>query len=133
MHTPWEHFQLELKSGNIIELITRNQGIIKIFVYSCVEKYVGEGSSIAVVAGSRAFLVRKVGDRCIVQMPSKQELSLKQECMATVGRVSNEEHSSHHIGSAQRLRWLGFRPRSGLWHRKDGRYVSFSFFLINQD
>nr|CAG4651296.1 EOG090X0COM [Simocephalus serrulatus]SVE94478.1 EOG090X0COM [Simocephalus serrulatus] len=88
----------------------------------CVEKYVGEGSSIAVVAGSRAFLVRKVGDRCIVQMPSKQELSLKQECMATVGRVSNEEHSSHHIGSAQRLRWLGFRPRSGLWHRKDGRH-----------
>ncbi|KAI9558175.1 hypothetical protein GHT06_014928 [Daphnia sinensis] len=88
----------------------------------CVEKYVGEGSSIAVSAGSRAILVRKVGDRCIIQLPSKQELSLKQECMATVGHVGNEDHNTKHIGSAQRLRWLGFRPRSGLWHRKDGRY-----------
>nr|CAG4649652.1 EOG090X0COM [Scapholeberis mucronata]SVE93859.1 EOG090X0COM [Scapholeberis mucronata] len=88
----------------------------------CVEKYAGEGSSIAVTAGSKAILVRKVGNRCIVQLPSKQELSLKEECMATVGQVSNEQHSSQHIGSAQRLRWLGFRPRSGLWHRKDGRH-----------
>lgn len=24
------------------------------------------------------------------------------------------------IGSAQRARWLGKRPRSGLWQRKDG-------------
>ena len=26
------------------------------------------------------------------------------------------------IGSAQRLRWLGYRPRSGLWQRKTGRF-----------
>nr|SVE75999.1 EOG090X0COM [Daphnia hispanica] len=88
----------------------------------CIEKYVGEGSVISVAAGSRAILVRKVGDRCIIQLPSKQEISLKQECMATVGHVGNEEHNTKHIGSAQRLRWLGFRPRSGLWHRKDGRF-----------
>lgn len=88
----------------------------------CVEKYVGEGATIAVAAGSRAILVRKVGDRCILQLPSKHEMSLNQECMAVVGHVSNEEHSSQHIGSAQRLRWLGYRPRSGLWHRKDGRH-----------
>lgn len=96
---------------------------------SCVEKYAGEGSTIAVSAGSRAILVRKVGNRCIIQLPSKQEVSLKQECMATVGHVSNEEHSSQHIGSAQRLRWLGFRPRSGLWHRKDGRYYRYSVVI----
>nr|SVE75366.1 EOG090X0COM [Daphnia dolichocephala] len=88
----------------------------------CIEKYVGEGSTIAVSAGSRAILVRKVGDRCVIQLPSKHEMSLKQECMATVGHVGNEEHNTKHIGSAQRLRWLGFRPRSGLWHRKDGRF-----------
>nr|CAG4643475.1 EOG090X0COM [Ilyocryptus agilis] len=87
----------------------------------CVEKYVGHGATIAVNAGSRATLIRKVADRCIVQLPSKQEVSLKQECMAVVGRVSNEIHSSIHIGGPQRLRWLGYRPRSGLWQRKDGR------------
>lgn len=53
--------------------------------------------------------------------------------MAVVGRVSNEEHSSQHIGSAQRLRWLGFRPRSGLWHRKDGRYLEILLFNILKD
>ncbi|XP_046647119.1 39S ribosomal protein L2, mitochondrial-like [Daphnia pulicaria] len=88
----------------------------------CVEKFVGEGASIALTAGSRALLVRKVGERCILQLPSKQELSLKQECMATVGHLSNEDHNTKHIGSPNRLRWLGFRPRSGLWHRKDGRH-----------
>merc|ERR1712136_80937 len=87
-----------------------------------VEKYPGEGGSIAVSAGSRALITRKVGSRTVVQLPSKHELSLKQECMATVGQVSNVEHSSIPIGSAQRLRWLGYRPRSGWWTRKDGRY-----------
>nr|CAG4648862.1 EOG090X0COM [Polyphemus pediculus] len=88
----------------------------------CVEKFPGEGGSIAVSAGSCATLVRKVADRCVVQLPSKQELSLKQECMATVGQVSNLEHSSIPIGSPQRLRWLGYRPHSGLWQRKGGRF-----------
>ena len=91
-------------------------------IICCVEKYPGEGGSIAVSAGSRATISRKLADRVIVQLPSKHELSLKQECMATVGQVSNIEHSSIPIGSAQRLRWLGYRPRSGLWTRKDGRY-----------
>lgn len=75
-------------------------------------------------AGSRAVVQRKVGDRCIVTLPSKQEMSLPQECMAVVGHVSNEEYSSIPIGSPNRLRWLGYRPRSGLWHRKDGRSVA---------
>ena len=47
--------------------------------------------------------------------------------MATVGHVSNEDHNTKHIGSPNRLRWLGFRPRSGLWHRKDGRYITYEY------
>lgn len=38
------------------------------------------------------------------------------------GRLSNILHGSTPIGSPQRNRWLGNRPRSGLWHRKDGRH-----------
>ena len=37
-----------------------------------------------------------------------------------LGRVSNTGHSSIPIGSAQNLRYLGYRSRSGWWHRKDG-------------
>lgn len=95
------------------------------------ERFPGEGGTIAVNAGGRAVLLRKVGDRCVIQLPSKQEISVKQECMATVGRVSNEDHINIPIGSAQRLRWLGYRPHSGLWHRKDGRY-SILFYLLRK-
>lgn len=38
------------------------------------------------------------------------------------GRLSNVEHGNTPIGSPQRNRWLGNRPRSGLWKRKDGRH-----------
>lgn len=41
-------------------------------------------------------------------------------CIATVGRVSNVDHNKRIIGKAGRNRWLGKRPRSGLWHRKGG-------------
>jgi large subunit ribosomal protein L2 len=40
--------------------------------------------------------------------------------MASVGKVSNEEHGSIPIGSAWRKRWLGIRPRSGLKKKKTG-------------
>lgn len=39
-----------------------------------------------------------------------------------LGRISNVAHSSTPIGSAQRNRWLGNRPRSGLWQRKTGKH-----------
>lgn len=32
------------------------------------------------------------------------------------------EHNKTPIGSAQKMRELGNRPRSGLWKRKDGRH-----------
>lgn len=38
------------------------------------------------------------------------------------GRVSNIDHNKIPIGSAQKNRELGNRPRSGLWQRKDGRH-----------
>lgn len=39
-----------------------------------------------------------------------------------LGRLSNIEHAKTPIGSAQRNRELGNRPRSGLWQRKTGRH-----------
>ncbi|KAL5014194.1 hypothetical protein ScPMuIL_008464 [Solemya velum] len=83
-----------------------------------VELYPGAGGCVSRAAGTCAQLVRKIGDRCIVKMPSKREINLSQECMATVGRVSNVDHNKEQIGSPGRARWLGIRPRSGWWHRK---------------
>lgn len=91
-------------------------------VVHCVEKYPGLGGFLVHAAGTFATITRRVGDRVIIQLPSKQELSLDGTCMATVGRISNVEHGKTPIGSAQRNRELGNRPRSGLWHRKTGKH-----------
>lgn len=90
---------------------------------NCVEKYPGLGGFLVHSAGTFATIVRKApNDRVIIQVPSKKEFSLPQECMCTVGRLSNVEHGNTPIGSAQRNRELGNRPRSGWWQRKTGRH-----------
>lgn len=38
------------------------------------------------------------------------------------GQISNANHFKEHIGSPNRNRELGNRPRSGLWQRKTGRF-----------
>lgn len=85
-----------------------------------VEIFPGEGGKFARAAGTSAQLMRKVDERCILRLPSKREISVSQECMVTVGRVSNIDHNKKPIGKAGRSRWLGIRPQSGLWHRKTG-------------
>jgi len=40
----------------------------------------------------------------------------------SLGRISNPEHQDFILGTPQKHRELGRRPKSGLWHRKDGRF-----------
>ncbi|KAI4457771.1 ribosomal protein l2 [Holotrichia oblita] len=90
---------------------------------NCVEKYPGLGGFLVHAAGTCAKVIRKAPDnQVIVQMPSKKEFSLHETCMCTVGKLSNAEHGSTPIGSAQKNRELGNRPRSGWWQRKSGRH-----------
>ncbi|XP_050091450.1 39S ribosomal protein L2, mitochondrial [Anopheles aquasalis] len=88
----------------------------------CLEKYPGQSCHLIHAAGSYGTILRKFGDLVVVQLPSKQEFAFQQTCMATVGRLSNVAHAKTPIGSAQKNRELGNRPRSGLWQRKDGRH-----------
>ncbi|XP_055535295.1 39S ribosomal protein L2, mitochondrial [Wyeomyia smithii] len=88
----------------------------------CLEKYPGQPCHLIHSAGTYGTILRKFGDLVVVQLPSKQEFAFKRTCMATVGRVSNIHHNKTPIGSAQKNRELGNRPRSGLWQRKDGRH-----------
>jgi len=73
-------------------------------------------------AGMSAVLLRREGDKCVLRLPSKREVEVSSQCMATVGRVSNPEHNKRIIGKAGVNRRLGIRPHSGLWHRKTGRF-----------
>lgn len=86
-----------------------------------ISPYPGTNGRYCRAAGSHGMLLRRTPDkRCIIKLASKQEISVNERCVVTVGQASNLEKAGAPIGSPNRLRWLGFRPRSGLWHRKDG-------------
>ncbi|KAH8270552.1 hypothetical protein KR018_011483 [Drosophila ironensis] len=88
----------------------------------CLEKNPGQFCHLIHAAGTFGTILRKFEDKVVVQLPSKREFAFQRTCMATVGRLSNTEHNKEHVGSAQRMRELGNRPRSGLWKRKEGKH-----------
>ncbi|XP_037540794.1 39S ribosomal protein L2, mitochondrial [Nematolebias whitei] len=79
-----------------------------------------KGSEFIRAAGTNGVLLRKINGTAIVQLPSKQQVQVRDTCMVTVGRVSNVDHNKQHIGKAGRNRWFGVRPSSGLWKKKGG-------------
>lgn len=86
-----------------------------------IERFPGTGGVVAIAAGTAGVFVRKIGDTCVVRMPSKREIVISQECMVTVGRVSNKEHKkTKKMRKAGESRWRGKRPKSGWWQRKTG-------------
>ncbi|CRL05014.1 CLUMA_CG018042, isoform A [Clunio marinus] len=87
-----------------------------------IQAHPGEMRHYVTAAGTFGTILRKIDDRIVIQLPTKKEYGFLQNCMATVGRLSNVEHSSIHLGTPQRLRELGYRPRSGWWQRKSGRH-----------
>ena len=61
-------------------------------------------------AGVSAQLMAKEGDYTQVRMPSGEVRLILQTCMASIGRVGNEQHQNIKIGKAGRNRLRGIRP-----------------------
>lgn len=72
----------------------------------------GQGAKMARSAGSYAQLVSREGKFAIIKLPSGETRMILQKCKATVGMVSNPDHSLEISGKAGRSRWLGRRPRT---------------------
>jgi large subunit ribosomal protein L2 len=75
-----------------------------------IEMQMGRGGQIVRSAGTGATLVGFDGDHAILQLPSTEIRKLRKECYATIGIVSNGEHSLINYGKAGRKRWLGRKP-----------------------
>jgi len=71
----------------------------------------GQGVKMARSAGSYAQLMSRDGKFAIVKMPSGETRMILQTCKATIGMVSNGDHSLERSGKAGRSRWQGRRPR----------------------
>ncbi|MBP7963128.1 MAG: 50S ribosomal protein L2 [Caldilineaceae bacterium] len=96
----------EIRSGNALPIRNIPPG-----TQICnIEIYPGRGGQLARSAGVSAQLVAKEGDMAQVRMPSGEVRFIAMSCMATIGQVSNPDHTNINLGKAGRKRWLGRRP-----------------------
>ncbi len=76
----------------------------------CVELRPGGGAQLARSAGSVAQLVAREGRYATLRLRSGEMRRVLVECRATIGSVSNPEHSLRSLGKAGAKRWRGVRP-----------------------
>jgi large subunit ribosomal protein L2 len=96
----------DIKPGNAMPLGAVPVGTI---VHN-VELKPGAGGKIARSAGTYVQLVGKDAGYAQVKLMSGEVRTVRAECMATIGAVSNPDNSNQQIGKAGRSRWLGRRP-----------------------
>jgi large subunit ribosomal protein L2 len=96
----------EIKIGNALPLANIPLGTD---VHN-IELFPGKGGQLVRAAGTSAKILAKENDYVILRLSSKEIRLFKQECFATIGRVSNSEIYNVVLGKAGRKRWLGVRP-----------------------
>ena len=77
-----------------------------------IEMQPGQGGKLARSAGSSAQLTNKEDKYAVLKMPSGELRKVLINCAATVGVVSNSDHSLQSMGKAGRNRWKGIKPRN---------------------
>jgi large subunit ribosomal protein L2 len=77
-----------------------------------IEMRPGQGGKLCRTAGSSAQLLARDGKYAIIKLPSGESRMILSNCIATIGTVSNPDHSLERKGKAGRNRWLGRRPRT---------------------
>jgi len=70
----------------------------------------GKGAQLARSAGSAAQLVARDGGYATLRLRSGETRKVLSDCRATIGEVSNQEHSLRQLGKAGAKRWRGVRP-----------------------
>lgn len=70
----------------------------------------GKGGQLAKSAGMLIQVLGNENGFSYLSLPSGEVRMVPEKCMASIGRVSNMEHSSIVIGKAGRSRWLGKKP-----------------------
>jgi large subunit ribosomal protein L2 len=96
----------DIKPGNCMPL--RNIPVGS--VVHCIELKPGKGAQMARSAGTSAQLVAREGAYATLRLRSGEMRKVLVDCRATLGEVSNSEHSLRQLGKAGAKRWRGVRP-----------------------
>ena len=95
-----------IKTGNSLPL--RNIPVGSII--HCVEMKPGKGAQLARSAAASVQLVAREGAYATLRLRSGEMRKVPVDCRATLGEVSNSEHSHRSLGKAGASRWRGVRP-----------------------
>ncbi len=95
-----------IKAGNTLPL--RNIPVGS--TIHAIELKPGKGAQVARSAGASVQLVAREGSYVTVRLRSGEMRKVFGECRATLGEVSNGEHSLRSLGKAGAARWRGVRP-----------------------
>jgi large subunit ribosomal protein L2 len=96
----------DIKPGNAMPLKSMPVGTI---VHN-VELKAGKGGQLVRSAGCYAQVVGKDAGYAQLKLSSGELRIVREECLATVGAVSNPDNQNISLGKAGRSRWLGIRP-----------------------
>ena len=95
-----------IKTGNCLPL--RNIPVGS--VVHAIELKPGKGAQMARSAGASVQLVAREGQYATLRLRSGEMRKVLADCRATLGEVSNSEHSLRKLGKAGAARWRGVRP-----------------------
>ncbi len=95
-----------IKAGNCLPI--RNIPVGS--VIHAIELKPGKGAQLARSAGASVQLVAREGAYATVRLRSGEMRKVLSDCRATIGEVSNSEHSLRKLGKAGAKRWRGVRP-----------------------
>ena len=98
--------KVDIKPGNAMPLKNMPVGTI---IHN-VEMKPGKGGQMCRAAGTYAQLVGRDQGYAQVKLASGELRKVRQECIASVGAVSNPDHMNQNLGKAGRKRWMGVRP-----------------------
>ena len=98
--------KVDVKPGNAMPLSAMPIGTI---VHN-VELKPGAGGQIARSAGAFVQLVGRDSGWAVLKLNSGETRRVRSDCMASVGAVSNPDHTNEVTGKAGRTRWKGTRP-----------------------
>ena len=96
----------DVKPGNAMPLKSMPVGTI---VHN-VELKAGKGGQLIRSAGCYAQLIGKDAGYAQLKLSSGELRIVREECLATVGAVSNPDNQNKSLGKAGRSRWMGVRP-----------------------
>ena len=98
--------RVDVKPGNAMPMRNIPAGTI---IHN-IELKAGKGGQLARSAGTYAQLVGRDAGYALLRLSSGEVRLVSGECMATIGAVSNPDHSNTVTGKAGRTRWKGNRP-----------------------